>query len=185
MKNRRRLIGLAIFALVLVAGCGQQNATPAPTPTPAPQPNTSAEQPAGPELTKQTISVFYSDGDLLSLQEEKQEIAFADDLEKYKKAIATLEVPKDKEKHFPLWVDFKYHSLTFDKGRITIDSDGKNLYNLGSGGEGMALEALTKTLFQFPEVESIAILRDGEVVDSLMGHVEITEPFTRDQLENK
>lgn len=181
MKNRRRLIGLAIFALMLVTGCGQQAAAPAP----APQPATPAEQPSGSEMTKQTISAFYSDGDLMSLQEEKQEISFADDLEKYRKAIATLETPQDKEKHFPLWVDFNYHSLTFEKGKITIDADGKNLYNLGAGGEGMALEALTKTLFQFPEVESIAILRDGEVVDSLMGHVEILEPFTREQLENQ
>lgn len=183
MKNRRRLIGLAMFALVLVAGCGQQNATPAPTPSP--QPNTSAEQPAGSELTKQTISVFYSDGDLMSVQEEKREIAFADDLEKYKMAIATLETPQDKEKHYPLWVDFKYHSLTFDKGIITIDTDGKNLYNLGAGGESMALEALVKTLFQFSEVESLVILRDGKPVGSLMGHVEIPGLITREQLENK
>jgi Sporulation and spore germination len=129
--------------------------------------------------------VFYSDGDLLSLQEEKKEIAFADDLEKYKKAIASLGVPQDKEKHFPLWVDFQYHSLTFDKGRVTIDADSKNVYNLGSGGEGMALEALAKTLFQFPEVESIAILEDGKAVESLMGHVEITEPMTREHLNHQ
>jgi Sporulation and spore germination len=124
--------------------------------------------------------VFYSDGDLQSLQEEKKEITFADDLEKYKKAIASLESPQDKEKHFPLWTDFQYHSLIFDKGRVTIDADSKNVYNLGSSGEGMALDALAQTLFQFPEVESIAILEDGKVVESLMGHVMISEPMTRE-----
>lgn len=185
MNYRSRLVGLGLFALLLLAaGCGQQNAAPAPAPVPEPAPQTGAptEQPSGSSLTKQTISVFYSDNDLLALQEEKQEIAFADDLEKYKKAVALLEAPQEKEKHFPLWVDFKYHSLTFDEGKLTIDADSHNVYNLGSSGEIMALDALKKTLFQFPEVKSIVILEDGKPAESLMGHVDIVEPLTRDEV---
>lgn len=178
MKRRRRMMWMAIFAILLIAGCGQQ-AAPAPEQDAPGTSGTIAEQPSEASVTRQSISVFYADSDFLHLQEEKREISFTDDLDKYKKAIALLESPQQKEEHFPLWSDFHYHSITFENGRLTIDADSKNVYNLGSGGEGMALEALQKTLFQFPEVESIAILEDGQPVESLMGHVEISQPFTR------
>ena len=179
MKRRRYSLWAAIVSMLLIAGCGQQ-AAPAPQPDSAGAPGPSAEQPPTAAETRQTISVFYADSDLLQLQEEKREISYTDDLDKYKKAIALLESPEQTETHFPLWSGFGYHSVTFDNGQLTIDADSQNVYNLGSGGEGMALEALQKTLFQFPEVESIAILEDGKQVETLMGHVEITEPFTRE-----
>jgi hypothetical protein len=178
MKSRRRMMWTALFALFLiVAGCGQQ-ASPSQPESPG-TPGTSVDQPSESSMTTETISVYYADGDLLQLQEEKQEISFTDDLDKYKKAIALLENPQDEEKHFPLWSNFHYHSVTFENGQLTIDADSKNMYNLGSGGESMALEALQKTLFQFPEVETINILEDGQQVETLMGHVELENPITR------
>ncbi|WP_421617219.1 GerMN domain-containing protein [Brevibacillus sp. TJ4] len=178
MKYRRSMMWAVLFALFLIAGCGQQ-ATPSQPETPV-TPGSSVDTPSEPSMTTETISVFYADGDLLELQEEKQEISFTDDLDKYKKAIALLESPQDQDKHFPLWSDFHYHSVVFEDGQVTIDADSQNIYNLGANGEGMALEALLKTLFQFPEVESIVILEDGQQVETLMGHVEIEKPFTRE-----
>ncbi len=43
----------------------------------------------------------------------------------------------------------------------------------------MLLEAIQKTLFQFPEVDSIDILVDGKPADSLMGHMELPHPIKR------
>jgi hypothetical protein len=188
--KRRSLIGLAAALVLLVAGCGQgEKPVPQPsgqqTGTTASQPQAEqpvkpqAEQPAQSKLTKKTIAVYYADNDLTALQKEEQEIAYADDLDKYKKAIALLEKPKQ-EGHNPLWKDFHYHSVTFDKGTLTIDADSKNVYNLGSSGEAMAIDALKQTLFQFDEVKRIVILEDGKPAESLMGHVDITEPLTRD-----
>jgi len=179
MKLRFQALGAAIFSVLLLAGCGQQ-AAPSPQPDSAGGSGASVGQPSTAAETRQTISVFYADSDLLQLQEEKREISYTDDVDKYKKAIALLESPEQTETHFPLWNNFHYHSVTFANGQVTIDADGQNVYNLGSSGESMALEALKKTLFQFPEVESIVILEDGRQVETLMGHVEITEPFTRE-----
>lgn len=180
---KKRMIWLAALVTLLVAGCGQK-AAPAPQPTaPIEQPSGSTTTPpstAEPQLTKQNIAVYYSDNDLMELQKEEQEISFAEDIEKYKKAISLLENPKKTDEHQPLWVGFNYHSVTFDKGTLTIDADSKNQYNLGSGGEAMALDALKNTIFQFPEVEKIVILEDGKKVESLMGHIEVAEPLTRE-----
>ncbi|NRQ56843.1 GerMN domain-containing protein [Brevibacillus sp. HD1.4A] len=177
------MIGVAAFAVLLLAGCGQ-NATPAP------QPTTPVEQPSGnktdpsttePTLKKQLVTVYYSDSDLMELQKEEQEISFAEDIEKYKKTLALLGKPVKADAHFPLWKDFQYHSLTFADGTLTIDADSKNQYNLGSSGEGMAVDSLKETFFQFPEVKQIVILEDGKKTESLMGHVDISEPLTRNK----
>ncbi|USG66327.1 GerMN domain-containing protein [Brevibacillus ruminantium] len=169
----------AAVAVLLVAGCGQGKAPQAQPPAEQTEtPGTSGQPAAEPEKTKQTITVYYSDDNLMEMIKEQQEIAYADDLDKYKQAITLLEKPKEKE-HFPLWKDFHYHSVTFDKGTLTIDTDSKNVYNLGSSGEGMAIDALRETLFQFKEIEKIVILVDGKPTDSLMGHVSIDEPLTR------
>jgi len=181
--KRRHMICMAVLATMLVAGCGQK-AAPAPQPTaPAEQSSGSNQAPATiePRLTKQSVFVYYSDNNLMELQKEEQEISFAEDIEKYKKTLELLEKPTKADEHVPLWSDFHYHSVTFDKGTLTIDADSKNQYNLGSSGEAMALDALKQTLFQFPEVERIVILADGKKTESLMGHVDVQEPLTRDQ----
>lgn len=134
------------------------------------------------EKTKATIKVYYSNSDATKLEEEQQEISYQDDQEKYEQVMALLGKSSQKG-HEPLWSDFHYHSIKFKDGQLTIDSSGKNQYNLGSTGELYALEALTKSYFQFPEINEIVILVDGKRTDSLMGHMDISEPLTRDSLK--
>lgn len=184
--KRHQMIGMAVLTLLLVAGCGQK-AEPVPQPdaaqpAAAQEPSSNSNQPpvtAEQKQTTKTISVFYSDNNLMELQKEEQEISFADDIEKYKKTIDALGNPKKPDTHVALWAGFHYHSIRVDKGTLTIDADSKNQYNMGSSGEAMALDALKEALFQFPEVKSITILVDGKKAESLMGHVDISEPLTR------
>lgn len=180
--KRRSTIWIVAVGLLLLSACGksaptghqQTGASPA---SPAVTQQTPLVEPQS-QLKKQTITVFYTDNKIEELKKEEQEIEFADDLEKYKKAISFLEKPKQAE-HDPLWQNFKYHSVTFDKGKMTIDADSSNVYNVGAMGEVLAIDALKQTLFQFPEVEKIIILEDGQPIDSLMGHVEIDQALTR------
>ncbi|MFY0544525.1 GerMN domain-containing protein [Brevibacillus sp. H7] len=182
MKRRSTFWTAAVLTLLL-AGCGEgaAPATQQPQPAPAvipPTPTSPAQPAAEPELTKQMIAVYYTDQNIADLKKEEQEIAYKDEIEKYKEAIALLEKPKQAG-HDPLWQNFRYHSVTFQDGQLTIDADSSNQYNLGGGGEALAIEALRQTLFQFPEVQKIVILEDGQPIDSLMGHVDISEPLTR------
>jgi hypothetical protein len=178
----KRFIALGLFALLflMTAACGTKPAAqPSPQTPAAEQGNGAQPQPeAEPQKNKAKIAVYYSDSDVTELRQEEQEIAYTDDLEKYKQAIELLAKPTKKE-HVPLWENFNYHSIKFENGQLTIDASSENQYNLGSGGELLAIDALKQTLFQFPEVEKIVILEDGKAVDSLMGHVDISEPLTR------
>lgn len=184
------LIFLMVWALAACGtapdpSAGQSGSGPQVAPPPAAgqaggQGETSEEAAPEPQpvATKATITVYYSDPQLLELGAEEREIAYTDPVDKYKQALALLEKPV-KAEHIPLWQDFQYHSLTFADGQLTIDSKGSNVYNLGASGEALALDALRQTLYQFPEVQKIVILEDGQPVDSLMGHVTLEEALAR------
>ncbi|GAA4724996.1 GerMN domain-containing protein [Brevibacillus fulvus] len=184
MKNPFAIVLLIL--LVVLAGCGKQATQPQSSAPAAPaaaeaQPQTAADTPAKPETPatqRAKVAIYFADNNLLELTKEEQEISYTDDVDKYKQVIQLLEKPAVKE-HEALWHNFAYHSVAFANGTLTIDASGKNQYNLGSTGEGMAIDALQQTLFQFPEVKEIVILVDGQKADSLAGHVDISQPLTR------
>jgi len=160
-------------------GGGQQAAPPAAGQTGGQgETSGSAAPEPQPEQTKAAITVYYSDPQLLELGAEEREIVYQDPLDKYRQALALLEKPA-KAEHTPLWQDFQYHSLSFANGQLTIDTKSSNIYNLGASGEALALDALRQTLYQFPEVQKIVILEDGQPIDSLMGHVTLEEALVR------
>ncbi|MFM1653854.1 GerMN domain-containing protein [Brevibacillus sp. B_LB10_24] len=180
MRRLSSFFFLFALALLLTAcGSGKQAVPPSET-------NQVEQEPSNPNSPVQEIqgastklTVYYSDSDLTKLVTEERVVNYSDDTEKYEAAIALLG-ESDEEGHFPLWKNFAYHSLSFKDGVLTIDAKGDNQYNLGSGGEAFAIDALKQTLFQFSEVEKIRILVDGKPAESLMGHVSIDDPITRD-----
>ncbi len=132
-----------------------------------------------PQESSVEVTVYYADDNLTELQPETHKITYTSDVEKYQKVIDLLGRPAQKG-HEPLWSNFKYHSVSLQDGLLTLDADSKNQYNVGSTGEDFAINALKKSLFQFPEVKRIRILVDGKPTDSLMGHVDVSEPLTRE-----
>ncbi|NGQ96008.1 GerMN domain-containing protein [Brevibacillus sp. SYP-B805] len=187
----KRLLFLLMLASLL-AGCGSKTVSVEKHPDPQAEAGQETGAAAGgktataasgetqeqPPLTKAVVTAYYADDQLTGLLAEKQEIRYANDVDKYKQALALLEHPAQKG-HNPLWQNFAYHSVTFADGQLTIDTKGSNVYNLGAEGEEMALEALKKTLYQFPEVKKIVLLRDGQPIDSLMGHVSLEDALTK------
>lgn len=179
MKRLRNLLLFCLLAALLTA-CGSgadngQEAQPTEQPT---VPTDSATGGGNSERKTVQVQVYYSDANLDKLEAEQRDISYEKENDKYQQAMAMLGEASE-QGHEPLWKNFAYHAITFDGGTLTIDADGTNQYNMGSTGEALALEALKRTMFQFPEVERIVILVDGKPADSLMGHADISEPLTR------
>lgn len=53
--------------------------------------------------------------------------------------------------------------------------------SVGSTGEALVIAAIANTLIKFPGVEKVQILVDGQKVESLAGHVDVTEPVGRNE----
>ncbi|MNY21086.1 hypothetical protein D3C86_1546050 [compost metagenome] len=102
------------------------------------------------------------------------------DSDTYEAALKALQ-KSDDPKAIPMFDDLKFTSVKFDaaKGEMKIDLTFGPKTQMGAPGEELFVQALKKTIFQFPEVKTLYVLKDGKQVDSLMGHLELPYPIKR------
>lgn len=126
-----------------------------------------------------TINVYYTNSDQTKLLSSTQKINYTDALQKYKLAFQALQ-RSDSADQVPLWAkSIGIQQIKFEKGALTLDITLPDDARLGAEGEALALDALTKTMFQFPEVKTFNVLVDGKALDSLMGHMDLDHPIKR------
>ncbi|KRE32352.1 GerMN domain-containing protein [Paenibacillus sp. Soil724D2] len=164
----------------LVGGATPQATTEVPTPTtvvqsPAPTPTATPEP-----LKQKKVKAFYSDQDEMKLIEKEVTISYKQDADVYEAALNALK-KSDDPKAIPLFDDLTFTSTSFDKakGELKLDLKFGPKTQLGAPGEELFLQALKKTVFQFPEVKALYVLKNGKQVDSLMGHLELPYPIKR------
>lgn len=130
------------------------------------------------QIDSQKIEVYYADVQVSTLEKDVQSITFTNATNKYSETYTALQ-KSDQENLIPLWGNIDLLSVAFNEGKLTLDIHIPDEARLGSGGEVLAMEALTKTFFQFSEINSIELLVDGKETDSLMGHTELDNPILR------
>jgi hypothetical protein len=178
---------LASAVTLLTAGCGQQqklmvhsqemaaSSTPAvqtPTPTSKPTP--------APELKQAKVKLYYTDNDETKLVEKEGTISYKQDGDQYAAAFEALKKSSDSNL-VPLFSDVTIKNITFDKekGDLKLDLSFGTDAQLGAPGEDFFLQAIKKTAFQFSEIKSIYVQKDGAQVESLMGHMDLPYPIKR------
>lgn len=74
-------------------------------------------------------------------------------------------------------------NINIKNGLATVDfsKELKTKHGGGSTGELMTVFSIVNTLTQFPAVQKVQILIDGQKVETLAGHVDLTRPLTRDE----
>lgn len=161
------------------AGSDQPGDSTTGSSTPPKTDNGSTTPVDKPKADKQLkIDVYYTDPQELELKKSQQDIKYQNDIQKYKEAYQALQNSNNKEL-VPLWAKIELKSIDFKDGAITMDIHMPDEARLGSGGEQYALDALTNTMFQFKEVNTLELLVDGKKVESLMGHVDLDHPLQR------
>ena len=59
-------------------------------------------------------------------------------------------------------------------------------FNGGSTGEIFLVGSIVNTLTEFPQVTSVVFMVDGKPIDTIAGHMDLTEPVKRmDNIINK
>lgn len=89
--------------------------------------------------------------------------------------VMTLLKPEDS----PLSPGTRVLSVTLkENGVAWADFDRKLVANFpgGSGRESLLLAAILRTLGQFPAVRAVQITVEGKVIESIGGHVDVSEP---------
>ncbi|MDO8585740.1 MAG: GerMN domain-containing protein [Armatimonadota bacterium] len=77
-------------------------------------------------------------------------------------------------------------SLNVDRGLATLDLSREfvNNFHGGSRQESLTVEAILRTLTQFREITRVRILVEGRSVDTLGGHLVLSEPLSDKSLRS-
>lgn len=195
----------AMLALMLITtGCEQPpdnppdkpaqvkpEVKPETKPVPA-KPATEPEKPAQPEqkpavTTERTeramnVKVYYPDDSGMRLVEVEREIFVDDATDKYTAAVESLmdePLEDNLTRIFPKNASIR--SVTVRDGMATVDFDGSILKGFvgGSTGEEFLIGSIVDTLTNFPEVTSVRFLVDGQEIETLSGHMDLSAPLER------
>jgi hypothetical protein len=181
-KHLYQGILISSFIALVVSGCGQKPATNATQQTTAPvsTPIVSATPAPTPELKKSTVKVYYTDSNQSKLVEKEAIVTHKPDEAPYAATLEALKKSSDPSL-FSLFTDISFKTVAFDKttGDLKLDLGFGPNAQFGAPGEDSFLQALKKTVFQFPEVKTISVLKDGQKVESLMGHMDLPYPIKR------
>ena len=170
----------AVSVLALAAGCSDEQKG-ASSPAAQTEQMQDQEKSAAAEPKELMVNVYYPRSDGTGLVAVRRTVSTEKD-DKYTAAMKSL-LTGTKEKGqtnvFPKKA--KLRSVVVKDGIATVDFSKELQTNFsgGSTGEEMLIGSIVNTLTDFPEVQKVSILIDGSAVETLTGHMDLSEPLTR------
>lgn len=187
MRNKLTLLLAALLLTVtfLLAGC--DGATPAPGQSGTAIPPKAAEQPSpagtapNSESTMQ-LTVYHATKDAMYLVPEIHKVpvnshpartaielllAGTKNTELVGVMPAGVKLKNVKVKEHIAYVDFDDTLIKKNKG--------------GSAGEILLVGAIVNTLTEFPDIQKVQILVGGKKVETIAGHIDVSEPLSRSE----
>lgn len=185
MKRTKKTLPLFVLLLILlllafVWGCAPQAPAPPDSPQPAPQPEEEVEE--EPSAKMEEFSLYFADEQSERLVEEKRSL----ELDDRKPAVAVLEEliegPLSPSHGRTIPDDVKIRDVQIGGGlaRADFSMELRSSHWGGSTGEILTVYSIVNTLAELPGVEYVQILIEGEAVETLVGHLELTEPLSPD-----
>lgn len=155
---------------------------PSNEPSPPPQPVTTDPAPSTPRERNIDIKVYFPDESGINLVAVKRRIRITSENQKYEDAVKIIMAnPKEPELTSIFPRGAKLNGVTVDNGTAYVDfSETLQRYFVGgSTGEELLVTSLVDTLTEFPEIKRVQILIDGAETETLAGHMDLSEPLTR------
>lgn len=148
--------------------------------TPADEGKEAVPQGSDPGETVASFVFYYVDDELMEIMSEEKELTYSDTEDLLGQLWDYLQSPRDARSQ-SLWNDFTLLEASLEGNALTIDVSKGDEVQFGSAAEAYAIDTLVKTFGQVDGVETIQLLVDGEVTESLAGHVTIDKPFHVDE----
>ena len=172
--------------LLVSAGCDNpqqlpENKTDSPK---VEQPEKPDKKPDTVKKETQETKVYYPDESGTKLVPVEREIKFSDENEKYVAAVDQLmKEPKEKELTtiFPKHAKIKSIKREGETAIVDFDKDILKGFVGGSTGEEFLINSIVDTLTEFKEIEQVKFLIDGQEVETLSGHMDLSEPVKKSQ----
>lgn len=203
MKKLLTLLGITLFSLLLVVGCGKNNATPPQNNDPEPpaavdpddiqadpgviDPVVPPEEPLdendltptpAPKKKVHPVVLYFPDSDLIRTYRVKTEITVRENEQLPKAALeAWLAGPQHKELTGLVHEDvvIEYVKNVNGVAHVSFSKEIQDI-NLGFDGELLFAEQVAMIMQQFG-YEQTQLLRQGKVVETLLGYLYTQEPI--------
>ena len=123
------------------------------------------------------IKLYFSDQQAQYLEAEFRTIK---DKNLYESSIKELIAgPKNEELSATLPSDIQLLGIEVSDGLAEVDfnQDLIRFHSGGSTGERMTVYSIVNTLAQFEEIQRVQILIEGEIKETLVGHLDISQPI--------
>lgn len=181
MKISLVLVGTLLIMIGVVA-CGGEAINPGSDEVNTSNPQETDNNGESIETNEtQSLTFYYVDEQLVEILQEERDIQFSSDEEKWKEAWSALQNSQDK-KLYSLWENVDLIEANLKDSQLVLNLALPDQLQQGSSAEGLAIQTLINTFGQFKGVETIQLLVDGEVIETLSGHVSIEHPFAKDDV---
>jgi germination protein M len=142
MKKKAVFLLVAVFLLASVAGCRREPVEP---------------------MTTETIQLFYGDAQGEKLVTEEREIRYGKCDDRYKIALEELiKGPADASLTAPISRDTRVYGTILQRRDIIVNVSQEFAQFAGSIAEIIGVGTLVNTLTQFPDIDRVKILVEGE-----------------------
>ena len=205
MNTIRKILSLIMIAgLLLCVGCdgqgGVRNGSDNPSsrnindinngdgnkesdlpPTPPPPKSEGNKTEVGGQR-EMKVKVYYPDESGLKLVGVNRSVEINDQVDKYKAALkAVMTPPTEKNLTSIIPNNSSLISVKIKDGTAIVDLDNsiKKGFVGGSTGEEFLIGSIVNTLTEFKEVKDVKFLINGEEVETLSGHMDLSEPIKR------
>ena len=171
----------AVAILAVAAGCSDEQKGAQTGSTAQTEQTKDMEKPAAVMPKEMQVSVYYPRNDGTGLIAVSRTVNIEKD-DKYTAALKSLLTgSKEKGQTNVIPKKAKLRSVTLKNGVATADFSKELEQNFsgGSTGEEMLVGSIVNTLTDFPEVQKVQILIEGASVETLSGHMDLSEPITR------
>lgn len=170
--------------LLMTAGCEEAGksekttAPPAATTQPATKP--SATPPNSPAATGQAeVKLYFPNDAGDGLGSVKVSVPAEDKYTAAAKALVAGTKEPGLTDIFPMGVKVLGVKVEGDLATVDFSKELTHKFVGGSTGEQMLVSALVNTMTEFPEIKRVLITVEGERIETLAGHLDTSEPFTR------
>lgn len=179
------VLALTLLCAMVLAGCDEQKQGEAGSKTvvsssSGSSSSSSSSSQSGSKAQLVNIKVYYPDENATGLVAVEKSIKDTDN--KYQAAVEALMAGTEKKglaNVFPKKAKLLQVTVSGKVAKVDFSRELQKNFVGGSTGEEMLVGSVVNTLTEFPEIQKVQILVDGHEVETLSGHMDLSQPLPR------
>lgn len=179
------VLALTLLCAMVLAGCDEQKQGEAGSKTvisssSSYSSSSSSSSQSGSKDQLVNIKVYYPDENATGLVAVEKSIKDTDN--KYQAAVEALMAGTEKKglaNVFPKKAKLLQVTVSGKVAKVNFSRELQKNFVGGSTGEEMLVGSVVNTLTEFPEIQKVQILVDGQEVETLSGHMDLSQPLPR------